>query len=553
MIKLKKQLHLIAAYLLVLLFTGYAVYADPEKPEDEAVVSETASTEEAGGAGEPSEEDDPEIPSSDTSATEKTSTEESSTEKPSTENPSTEKQSTETSSTEKVTEASSDTEETETSKASETGSEGDSEDLTEEDPELTSEIEIMVIASYYSMEDILKMREAYSERQSEVKNAEDGLARLRSRQNDYITNMQQMDDMIIDLQGKIEQLDTDKEKAAEAVARLNYELALTKDKEKEQYERLKEHIRNSYENGNYSYVDALLNAKSFTELLNKPEYVQQVSKYDEKLLKDFKDTSTRIADQKLLIEVLTDGAGTLQNAYQDQQNALVLMTEAKQDEILKYQASIDNQSEELEKLKVLEQEQAARLAEMENPQFTTVTYKIKPYSGGTFVWPQPSSFRITSDFGWRGDIGVPGATRYHQGIDISANMYDPVIAAAPGTVTFVGYYGTGGKTVMIDIGSTITIIYHHLNDYAVELGDHVEAGTVVGRVGMTGATSGPHLHFSVRVNGTYVNPRPYLGLPMPIKQQVPEDPRKTSEDGENTGTSTEENSEENSEQGLDLD
>lgn len=547
--KLKKQLHFIAAYLLVLLFTGYAVYADPDTPEDDASATEAVSAEEPGSSEEPSEEDSSEAASEDT-ATEKTSTEKTSTEKSSTEKTSTEETSTEKSSTEKVTEASTDTTEDTTAK---TESEENSEDPTEEDSELTSEIEVMVIAEYYSMEDILKMREAYSERQSEVKNAEDGLARLKSRQNDYITNMQQMDEMIIDLQEKIEQLDADKERAADAVSQLNYELVLTKDKEKEQYERLKEHIRNAYENGNYSYVDALLNAKSFVELMNKPEYVQQVSKYDEKLLNDFKETSRKIADQKLLIEVLTDGAGTLQNAYQDQQNALVLMTEAKQDEILKYQASIDNQSEELEKLKLLEQEQAARLAEMENPQFTTVTYKIKPYSGGTFVWPQPSSYRITSDFGWRGDIGVPGATRYHQGIDIAANMYDPVIAAAPGTVTFVGYYGTGGKTVMIDIGSSITIIYHHLNDYAVELGDHVEAGTIVGRVGMTGATSGPHLHFSVRVNGTYVNPRPYLGLPMPAQQQVTESTQKESGDGENKEKTTEKTTGGSTDQSLDLD
>ena len=547
--KLKKQLHFIAAYLLVLLFTGYAVYADPDTPEDDASATEAVSAEEPGSSEEPSEEDSSEAASEDT-ATEKTSTEKTSTEKSSTEKTSTEETSTEKSSTEKVTEASTDTTEDTTAK---TESEENSEDPTEEDSELTSEIEVMVIAEYYSMEDILKMREAYSERQSEVKNAEDGLARLKSRQNDYITNMQQMDEMIIDLQEKIEQLDADKERAADAVSQLNYELVLTKDKEKEQYERLKEHIRNAYENGNYSYVDALLNAKSFVELMNKPEYVQQVSKYDEKLLNDFKETSRKIADQKLLIEVLTDGAGTLQNAYQDQQNALVLMTEAKQDEILKYQASIDNQSEELEKLKLLEQEQAARLAEMENPQFTTVTYKIKPYSGGTFVWPQPSSYRITSDFGWRGDIGVPGATRYHQGIDIAANMYDPVIAAAPGTVTFVGYYGTGGKTVMIDIGSSITIIYHHLNDYAVELGDHVEAGTIVGRVGMTGATSGPHLHFSVRVNGTYVNPRPYLGLPMPAQQQVTESTQEESGDGENKEKTTEKTTGGSTDQSLDLD
>ena len=94
---------------------------------------------------------------------------------------------------------------------------------------------------------------------------------------------------------------------------------------------------------------------------------------------------------------------------------------------------------------------------------------------------------------------------------------------------------------MIDIGSSITIIYHHLNDYAVELGEFVQAGQVVGYVGMTGVTGGPHLHFSVRVNGVYVNPRPYLGLP--VNNQVVIIPTEINT-GENTTeeTSTEESS-----------
>jgi murein DD-endopeptidase MepM/ murein hydrolase activator NlpD len=91
-------------------------------------------------------------------------------------------------------------------------------------------------------------------------------------------------------------------------------------------------------------------------------------------------------------------------------------------------------------------------------------------------------------------------------------MYDPLVAAADGVVIYVGYYGTGGKTVMIDVGSGITIIYHHLNDYSVTTGQQVTSGQIVGHVGMTGVSSGPHLHFSVRVNGQYVDPKPYLGI-----------------------------------------
>ena len=489
-----KQLRMAAVYFAVLLTVGYAVYADPDTTE------ETADTQEA-----------------------------VSSETPGTTDESGETRSSESEQTEEVTDDTS-TETEEVSSSEETG------DSTEEgSTELTTETYITIVASYYSVEDIIKMRDEYTERQNEVESAQKDLQSMQRRQSSFVAKLQEMDEKIIELEDKIEQLEEDQKQAYDAIDRLSGLLEESREKEEEQYERLKEHIQNAYENGNYSYVDALLNAKDFVELLNKPEYVQEVSRYDEKLLNDFKKTSQKIADQKLMIEIMTDGAGTMQNVYEDQQKALVLMTEAKQEEIIKNGSSIENQQEELDRLKRLEEEQAARLYEMENPTYTTITYTITPYSGGTFVWPQPSSYYITSDYGWRGDIGIPGASYDHKGIDISANMYDPVVAAAAGTVTYVGYYGTGGKTVMIDVGSAITIIYHHLNDYNVELGQHVEAGEVVGFVGMTGVTGGPHLHFSVRVNGVYVNPRPYLGLPMPVKETI------TTETTSTETTTTEEN------------
>ena len=238
------------------------------------------------------------------------------------------------------------------------------------------------------------------------------------------------------------------------------------------------------------------------------------------------------------LESMTEDYGAMQVYYQDQQEALVLLSNEKEKEILAFQAQIDEQQTELTKLQLQMQQDANEIARLEaeaqakalearlkqlqdqtgvvipasisrDPIITPIT----PYNGEIFVWPQPSSTRITSDYGWRGDIGIPGASKDHKGIDIAANMYDPVVAAASGTVIFVGYDGSGGNTVKIDIGQDLVIIYHHLSRYAVVKGDTVNAGQVVGYAGSTGVSSAPHLHFSVKLNGQYVNPRPYLGLP----------------------------------------
>jgi len=264
--------------------------------------------------------------------------------------------------------------------------------------------------------------------------------------------------------------------------------------------------------------------------------VQQVSDYDKKLLDEYRDYKRRIANQILVLNTMTESQGLMQESYEDKKAALELLQEAKQQQILLSQQKIDERSEDLSQLEALEKEMASKVDQIEKNAWSTVTYSVPAYNGDFFVWPQPSSTKINSDYGWRGNIGVPGASYDHKGIDIDAKMFDPVVAAAPGVVIDTSYHGTGGKTVIIDIGSNITLIYHHLNDYAVEVGQQVAAGQVVGYVGMTGVTSGPHLHFGVRVNGVYVDPKPFLGLPG-YESKKPEE-ETTTQDGDQTGENT---------------
>jgi murein DD-endopeptidase MepM/ murein hydrolase activator NlpD len=129
--------------------------------------------------------------------------------------------------------------------------------------------------------------------------------------------------------------------------------------------------------------------------------------------------------------------------------------------------------------------------------------------GGEFVWPCPGNLIITSSFGHRASPGGIGST-YHQGIDIGAGMGQAVVAAADGTVCYAGIYGGYGNCVMVDHGNGIKTIYGHLSKITCMQGQKVSAGTVIGKVGSTGVSTGPHLHFGVSVDGQLVNPSPYL-------------------------------------------
>ena len=130
------------------------------------------------------------------------------------------------------------------------------------------------------------------------------------------------------------------------------------------------------------------------------------------------------------------------------------------------------------------------------------------YSGGALLWPCDSTI-ITSEFGYR-IHPLTGIYTGHTGIDIGCSMNSPIYAAEAGTVILSEWYGGYGYAVVVDHGGGITTLYGH-NDYCIaQVGDRVERGDVIASSGNTGWSTGPHLHFEVRVNGDYVDPMGYF-------------------------------------------
>jgi murein DD-endopeptidase MepM/ murein hydrolase activator NlpD len=123
------------------------------------------------------------------------------------------------------------------------------------------------------------------------------------------------------------------------------------------------------------------------------------------------------------------------------------------------------------------------------------------------VWPLRGT--LTSGFGWRRSP-LSGAGRMHQGLDISNRIGTPVRAPARGTVTFSAMDGAYGLCIVIDHGNGIATRYGHLSKSSVKVGDYVQRGDVIGLVGNTGRSTGPHLHYEVHVRGVPVNPMRYI-------------------------------------------
>ena len=117
--------------------------------------------------------------------------------------------------------------------------------------------------------------------------------------------------------------------------------------------------------------------------------------------------------------------------------------------------------------------------------------------------------QITSPFGWRRSP-FGGSPEFHQGLDIAANMGTTIIAPASGTVISSGWYGGYGNYILIDHGGGMATGYGHLSQMFVSAGQQIQKGQAIGAVGSTGASTGPHLHFEVRINGKPVDPAAYL-------------------------------------------
>ena len=134
------------------------------------------------------------------------------------------------------------------------------------------------------------------------------------------------------------------------------------------------------------------------------------------------------------------------------------------------------------------------------------------YKGGTMIWPIKEHYTITSKYGMR-THPITGVYKLHTGIDISAKTGEEFIAVAYGIVVKAGYNSAYGNMVIIDHGGGIQTLYAHGSSIEVKVGDIVNAGDLVLKVGSTGYSTGPHAHFEIRIKGVTVNPLEYISIP----------------------------------------
>ena len=386
---------------------------------------------------------------------------------------------------------------------SDTSDDEEDEDEEEEDDSYTKELEQK---RNNALDQIKSLKSDISTVESKIKELKNSKSNLQS----YIN---QLDGQMNTLSSQIKKLEDDIAATEDDIAARTEELEKAEADAQDQYEMMKTRICYLYENGNPSMLAAFLEADSMADMINRVEYARQVSEYDQRMMQKLSDTMQDIKEQKEALEQEKQEQEDLLSEVQAQKQAVNKAMDAKTAEINSYQEQINSASGEQSEYEKQLNEQEKLLAQVENQIAAAAAAKAAASDGdggsSGFMWPCPASHRITSGFGNR-TAPVKGASTYHKGIDIGASAGADIIAAADGTVTAASYSSAAGNYVMIDHGNGLATLYGHCSKLLAKVGQTVEAGDIIALSGSTGRSTGPHLHFEVRVNGERTNPRTYL-------------------------------------------
>lgn len=348
---------------------------------------------------------------------------------------------------------------------------------------------------------------------SDIHSVEQKIKELEEARSSLQTYIQKLDQQVNAIASQISELEKKIEEKKEEIAQKEEELQRAQAEADAQYERMKKRICYMYERGEDSFLVMLLESGSIAELLNRVDYARQMSDYDRRMLEELRELRDTIAECKAALEREQEEQEQLLEELEAQKAAVDRAISAKTQEIADYQAQITSASSEqgAYEEQLAEQEKLLEQVEHQIAAAAAARAAAEDGDGGAsgFVWPCPSSRRITSGFGNR-EAPVPGASTYHRGIDVGASSGSAIVAAASGRVTTSAYSSSAGNYVVISHGGGVCTVYMHASALYVSEGEKVSQGQKIAAVGSTGFSTGPHLHFGVIVNGSYVNPLNYV-------------------------------------------
>ena len=374
----------------------------------------------------------------------------------------------------------------------------------------------LVQATSSTSESIAQKKDEINQAKEERKKLQQGLsdikkmvANLEKSKSSLQNYVKELDSQLMTVEAKIQELkDLIKEKEEE-IEQTKKELEEAIAIEEKQYEEMKVRIKFMYEKGSDFYLEMMLGADSFGDMLNKAQYVESISAYDRQKLEEFQLNRQLIEVCKAELEEEEALLREAKAAVEQEQKNLETLIASKEKEITAYESDIKTQEQAIKEYEAYIREQDETIAALEKALKEMEGTSNLKYDGGMFKWPAPSYTRISDYYGWRMHPTL-GVKKFHNGVDMAAPGGSPILAAYNGTVAAAGYSSTMGNYIYLNHGSGLVTIYMHASALYVSAGQSVSKGDKIAAVGTTGRSTGNHLHFGVRLNGSYVDPMGYF-------------------------------------------
>ena len=358
---------------------------------------------------------------------------------------------------------------------------------------------------------ILALEQKYDQLEAQQKQIQTQIDKAKTEKNKQLAAKNQLDNQIYGVRQQINILNEKIDLLESEISDKESEYDRQKRDIEDSFELLKKRLRVMYKTGNATVLGLILGADDFTEFLSHAQVTSRVAQHDQELIEEM---TARLTEIRRLKESIESDKSELEGAKSQQaskQTVLAGQLEQTKNHI--------QDIEQLEKEYLANKNALAKQMKEVQAEVDAIYAKIESegeYDGGIMLWPVAGYKTVTSDYGWRF-----GGTDFHTGIDIARTnaagqgIYGkPILAADDGKVVFTqtSYVpGRGyGIYLIIDHGGGVTTLYGHTCGLNVKLGQKVSRGQTIAYVGSTGWSTGPHLHFEVRVNGSYTNPWPYL-------------------------------------------
>ena len=351
--------------------------------------------------------------------------------------------------------------------------------------------------------------EMIEELKSSITSVQKDIEHLTIEKNSIQSYINSLDAQINIVTNEISDFENEIEEKIVSIKETKKSLEHAKEVCDQQYEAMKLRIRYMYENGKSSMLEIFIGSKSMAEMLKQVTFMEAVYEYDRNMLDEYTAIKDEIALKETLLEAELHNLELMQKELTVQKENLNSIINQKKGELTVKVGEIDdargNQTEykeQLEQQEKLLNQIEEEIAKAANPDKYTGTIT-------GFVWSCPGYTHITSYFGPRPQP-VPGASTNHKGVDLAAPYGTAILASASGIVTTSTHSNSAGNYIVIAHGNGLSTVYMHCSSLLVSVGDNVEQGEIIAKVGSTGYSSGNHLHFGVIQNGNYVDPLGYI-------------------------------------------